>query len=314
MKVIEVRDTEKRPKSSKGGIENDNQIKSRNSSSKARGIPKNLNLYTNDSLDSSFLNKLVYDYKANLDTAKQSIDEGRISRKSSKSLKMEEKENARSSGDENENKRKSLMKVLTLSKSSSMTSLKERASFLESSNPTPPSDSQTRKSDIKSTRSGSQSPLFGQAQSYATSVRIKTSENLSDIDQDDSKSGRKKLNNYKAFKQKQKPEIKRKQIKIRSNINESTYADNSKPKKVISNEDYYRSIMRLSKSGRKTQEQSPTRFKTVHDSLILDSNKILELTKRLSKSKIYLMIEILRGSTFISKDFIFHNLIKKFKF
>ena len=297
MKVIEGRDTEKRPKSSKkGGIKNDNQIKSRNSSSNVGGLPKNSNLYTNDSLDSSFLNKLVYDYKANLDTvsnktAKQSIDEGRVSRKSSKSLKMEEKENDRTSGDENENKRKSLMKVLTLSKSSSMTSLKERASFLESSNPTPPSDSQTKKSDIKSTRSGSQSPLFDQARSYATSIRIKTSENLSDIDQDDSKSGRKKSNNYRAFKSKQRPEIKRKQIKSRSNVHENTYADNPKPKKVISNEDYYRSIMRLSKSGRKTQEQSPTRFKTVHDNLILDSNKILELTKRLSKSNIHLMIK-----------------------
>ena len=308
MKVIELRDIDKRPQSSKrsirptsvrGGGDDGKKIKSRSSSSKAGGLPKDSNLYTNDSLDSSFLNKLVYDYKSNLDTVSNNksthlIEEGRTSRKSNKSLKIEENENLGPNEDENHSKRKSLMKVLTFSKSSSMTSMKERASFLESSNPTTPNDDQAKKDDAKSTKSGSQSPLFDKTQSYVTSIRMKTSENLSDIEFDNSKRRvQLKPSNFRKFQSKKRPEIKYQQFKPASKIDEKVNsAEKAKPKKALRNEDYNRSIARLAKSARKTQELSPTRFTTVHDNLNLDSQKLFELTKRLSKSKFFIYMNI----------------------
>jgi len=302
MKVIELRDVDKRPQSSKrsiratsvrGGSDDGVKPKSRSSSSRPGGLPKDSNLYTNDSLDSSFLNKLVYDYKSNLDTIANSksphpIEEsGRASRKSNKSFRIEETD--RQTEDENQKQRKTLMNVLTMSKSSSMTSLKERASFLESSNPTPQNENQLKKDEDKS---GHQSAQFDKAQSYATSIRLKSSENLSYIDSDETDDDQpKKKSQFRNYQLRKRPEVKYKQfkptIKIRDKNN--NVSEKTPLRKAIANEDYYRSIARLNQSAKKTQEKSPTRFTTVHDNLKFDSEQIFELTKRLSKSNLLIL-------------------------
>ena len=183
------------------------------------------------------------------------------------------------------------MNVLTMSKSSSMTSLKERASFLESSNPTPQNENQLKKDEDKSNKSGHQSPLFDKAQSYATSIRLKSSENLSYIDSDETDDDQpKKKSQFRNYQLKKRPEVKYKQFKPSSKIRDkNNFSEKTPLRKAIANEDYYRSIARLNQSAKKTQEKSPTRFTTVHDNLKFDSEQIFELTKRLCKSNLLII-------------------------
>lgn len=190
MKLLEIQDTDAKRRDSNGSI-------SRPSTASTQQSKKNAQLYTSDSPDASFLNRLVYDYKENLDQ----IDE------------QEPQSDKDSHEDLNRHKtNQPLMSILTMSKSmSSMTSLK----------------------------------------------KVKSS------DRDEKKS------KTETRKPSQRPPIK----------------EESKKKK-LSDEDYFRSIERLSRSARANKDRSPMRFRTVQDSIKFDSDQIYELSQRLSQKKI----------------------------
>ena len=237
----------------------DSALAAANKPPQRTSLTKANKLYTNnDSLESSFMNALVYDYKASLDNSAPI-------KKSKKIPGVEDREESE------ESSRHSLMKTLTLSKSSfsSMTSIKEKQSFIESTF----SPEQERKST-------GASKIFEKTLSFNASTINPTSSvdnqisSKKDTNQRGSKTAKTSFKNLTPIEQ----------LEL---WGKTSYCL-PRPRKIILSADYRRSVERLYKSARKTKEQSPTRFATVHDKLKLDEQHLFQLTQRLAKSILFL--------------------------